>query len=462
MTIIWSCSDDDYSYSSSDRLMFSYDTIRIDTVFSNIPTPTTSFWVYNRTGKNIRLQSVRLERGNQSGFRVNVDGVYLGQSMGYQTGDVEILRNDSIRVFVELTAVGNGDAEYKKLSDNIIFTTEGGAEQRVNLSAYSWDAILLHDPVIHRDTTFTGDKPIVIFGSLKVDSAATLTLSPDTKLFFHDDSKINVYGRLLCKGEPGKEVVLRGYRLDKIFDHLPYDGVSGQWRGVHFFESSYGNQMDYTDLHSAYDGIVIDSCSVDEKTLEMTSSTVHNCQGYGIYNASSWVELRNCQLTNTLKDCVYSKGGITTINNCTIAQFYPFDSKRGVALRFSNMSPLQLQCYSSIVTGYADDEMKPYLSDSTKKFAYEFKNCILRTPKVMTDDSVRFVNVQFENIEDTAKTGKKHFLNVNKDNKLRYDFRLDSLSSAINAADKATSMPFDRNGLPRDEHPDIGAFEYKK
>lgn len=462
MAMMWSCADDEYSFSSSDRLLFSEDTIRIDTVFSTIPTPTKSFWVYNNTRRNIRLQSVRLERGNQSGFRVNVDGVYLGQTSGYQTSEVEVLRKDSVRVFVELTAIGNGGAEYKELSDKIVFTTEGGATQNVHLSAYSWDATILRDPVISRDTTFSNDKPIVIFGSLKVDAMATLTLKAGTRLYFHDDSKLNVYGRLICKGEPDNEVVLRGYRLDKMFDYLPYDGVSGQWGGVHFFESSYDNQMDYTDLHSAYDGIVIDSCGVDKKTLEMTASTVHNCQGYGIYNKCSRLELRNCQLTNTLKDCLFINGGRTEIYNCTIAQFYPFDSNRGAALRFSNSSPLQLQCDNSIITGYADYVLMGSRSDEAKNFAYEFRNSILRTPKVKTADSVRFVNVVFENVKDTTSMGKKHFKNVNINNKLRYDFRLNSLSPAIDVADKETSLPTDRNGLPRDEKPDMGAFEYKK
>ena len=43
-----------------------------------------------------------------------------------------------------------------------------------------------------------------------------------------------------------------------------------------------------------------------------------------------------------------------------------------------------------------------------------------------------------------------------------YDFRLDSLSTAIDKGDPATAPPIDRNGLPRDERPDIGAYEYKK
>ena len=49
-----------------------------------------SFWVYNRNDAGLRCTSVRLERGNQSGFRVNVRGEYLGAEVGYQTNNIEL------------------------------------------------------------------------------------------------------------------------------------------------------------------------------------------------------------------------------------------------------------------------------------------------------------------------------------------------------------------------------------
>ena len=355
-TLAWSCSEPKYSTSSSDTLTFSADTIHLDTVFSNVPTATRDFWVFNKTKRNIRLQSVRLERGNQSGFRVNVDGVYLGPTTGYQTNAVEVRSGDSIRVFVELTSVSTGQIEPKNLSDNLVFLTEGGAMQKVNLDAYSWDAVMLNDPIIRCDTTFTPEQPIVIYGTMRVDSLATLTLAPGTTLYFRDEASLQVYGRLLAKGEAGNEVTLRGYRLDRMFDYLPYDRISGQWNGVNFHESSYDNELTYNDLPSAFNGILGDSCDYNRRTLTMISSTVHNCQGYGIASHSSWIELYNCQITNTLSDCLYTDGGLTVMNNCTLAQFYPFDSMRGVALRFTaGSAPVHFVCYNTLVTCYADD-----------------------------------------------------------------------------------------------------------
>lgn len=80
------CSDDDsFSASPDHRLAFSADTVSLDTTFSRVPTTTRTFWVYNRSGDGLRCTSVRLRKGNQTGFRVNVDGMYLGQASGYQS-----------------------------------------------------------------------------------------------------------------------------------------------------------------------------------------------------------------------------------------------------------------------------------------------------------------------------------------------------------------------------------------
>ena len=122
-----SCTDDDsFSLSKSDILTFSTDTISMDTIFSTVPTSTRTFWVYNKAGDGIRCTKVRLARGNQTGFRINVDGEYLSPTSGYQISDVEIRKNDSIRVFVELTSPENGKQEPQLLEDELVFLLESG------------------------------------------------------------------------------------------------------------------------------------------------------------------------------------------------------------------------------------------------------------------------------------------------------------------------------------------------
>lgn len=456
-----SCSDDDsFSASPSNLLTFSADTVALDTVFSNVSSSTRSFWVYNKSGDGIRCSDIRLERGASSAFRVNVDGIDLTQ-VG-STSEIEIRKGDSIRVYVEATpTTQNADAPIE-VEDNLVFTLESGEVQKINLNVWSWDAVFLRDHHVIGNEMLTADKPIVIYGGLTVDSGAVLNLQAGTTLYFHEDAGMEVFGRLISQGEPGNNVTLRGDRLDHMFNYLPYDLTPGQWQGIVLHASSSDNTMRYTDIHSTYNGISIDSCSVDPLKLQLIASTVHNCQGYGIYAKNARLDVQSCQITNTLNDCVKIEGGDVNINSSTLAQFYPFDSNRGYVLNFSNVNPLkQLRVTNSLLTGYADDVLLGS-KDSTLNnvFNYSFDHCLVRTPKPETADSVYLTNIIYENVKDTAKGAEKHFVRIDTD-KLRYDFRLDSTSKAINAASAETSFPTDRDGEMRDERPDIGAYEYE-
>lgn len=472
--IVAACTDDDsFSTSPSNMLTFSSDTISMDTVFSTVPTATRTIWVYNRSGDGIRCTNVRLAKGNQTGFRVNVDGEYLSPTAGYQVQNVEIRKGDSIRVFVELTSPTNGVDGPQLLEDELVFLLESGMEQRVNLNAHTWDATLLRDVVISEDATIDSrERPVVVYGGLTVDSLATLTIEPGTTLYFHGDAGIDVYGRLLAEGTAEENIVLRGDRTDRMFDYLPYDMVSGQWQGVKFHSSSYGNVVAFTDIHGTFDGVVCDSSDVSVTKLTMRNSTVHNCQGYGVMAVSSKLDFNNCQITNTLNNCVAVFGGDVTMKHCTIAQFYPFDSNRGAALMYANhrdgveLPLLRMECINSIVTGYGDEMvMGDKLDDeSSVAFNYRFVNSLLRTEKVEGDDNVIGViweDVTAEDVDTSAVMGEENFRLVDIDMQ-RYDFHLDSLSYAIGAADKNNSLPDDRDGRQRDDAPDMGCYEYFK
>lgn len=456
--LLCACEDEDsFSTSKSNLLSFSVDTVKIDTLFSNVPSSTRSLWVYNRSGDGIRCANIQLEGGNQSGFRVNVDGTYLSQILGYQMQNVEIRKGDSIRVFVEATTAIQNQANPQKTEDNLVFNLESGVSQKVNLNAWSWDATQLNNLVVNKDTTISSTKPIVICGGIIVKEGATLTIASGTTIYFRNNAGITVFGTLKCKGTMQSPVILRGDRLDNMFDYLPYDYVSGQWKGIVFNKNSYDNVIEYTDLHSAYNGIVADSSDIAFQKVIISSSTIHNCQGVGVSIMHSKATIENTQITNTLDDCLLVAGGDVTINNCTLAQFYPFDSKRGAAFHFS--APLQnLLCRNTLITGYADDVM---MGDKGDVFNYQFEDCIIRTPKIMTADSLHFTRVLFEDPNDTVNTGKKNFRKIDIRN-LRYDFHLDSISPAIGRANALTALPLDRNGVQRDDRPDIGAYEWKR
>ncbi len=455
--------DDSFTTSPGNTLTFSTDTVRLDTTFANVPTTTQSMWVYNHSGDGIRCTTVRLAHGNQTGFRVNVNGTYLGSTSGYQAQQVEIRDKDSIRVFVELTAPTTHQEEPQLVSDDLVFTLESGVEQRVNLRAYAWDANIMRSPSIDGDITLSGEKPIVIYGMMTVAEGATLTLAAGTTLYFHQDGGINVLGTLRSEGEPGKEVVLRGDRLDRMFDYLPYDETPGLWQGIRFHASSYDNLLLYTHLHSAYTGITVDSADVARDKLTMRQATIHNCQGYGIVTENAKVTAENCLFSNTLSGCAAFHGGEVSINNCTFAQFYPFDIDRGAALYFS-ASPyplVSLLCRNSLITGYAEDVLTGVRGSDATTFHYAFENCIIRTPEVTGEEAANFKLVVYEVVRDTSSYGEQPFARI-ETGLLRYDFHLVEGSPAINTANAQSALPTDRDGTQRDNLPDIGCYEYKE
>lgn len=423
--LLAACTDDDsFTTSQSSLLTFSVDTVKMDTVFSTVGSSTYTFWVFNHSGDGIRLSSVRLKNGNQTGFRVNVDGSYLDNTAGSVVTDLEVRSGDSLRVFVELTAPETKQAEAQLIEDDLVFTCESGVAQRVVLHCYAWDALKVTDLTISNDTVLESSKPVIVYGrGITVDSGAVLTLR-NTKLFFHDQAGMTVKGTLKAEN-----VLMRGDRLDHMFDYLPYDRVSGQWQGISFTASSTHNELTDTEIRNAMTAVSVDSAALDStaQRLTMTRCRVHNAKGHGVIAHNSYIGLYYCQLTNTLGDCLALYDGVADIDHCTLAQFYPFSAGRGAAFRFVGEDGLLLLCTNTIVTGYDADVVMGDCSDTTKIFWYQFEDCLLRTPAV-EGDTVSFKRIQWETPSDSIQ-GKQHFVKIDEEN-LDYDFHLDSLSTA--------------------------------
>ena len=416
--LLTACTDSDsFTTSTGNRLTFSEDTICFDTLFSTVPSATQTFWVHNESSDGIRILTARLERSNQSGYRVNVDGTYL-DPVG---SDFEVRKGDSILVFVEITTRENRSEEPQLVEDNLIFTLESGVEQRVNLRTYSWDAQMVGDLVVRQDTIIESRVPIIVNGQgIRVEEGATLTLR-NTEFYFHDGAGIEAHGNVMAEN-----CLFRGDRLDRMFSYLPYDRISGQWRGISLSSANGYNQFVDCEIRNAVDAVVCDST-----TLCLYNTVVHNSSGVGLSARHSTVVIDYCQFSNTFGDCLGLFGCEATIQHSTLAQFYPFSANRGYALHFVNTElPMTLVCTNTLVTGYADDVVQGEVSDTAVVFDYRFADCLLRTPEV--EDSVRFERIIWETPEDSVQ-GKQHFRTVDEEN-LYYDFTIDSISPAFQNA----------------------------
>ena len=208
---LFSCSDkDEFSASSSERLTFESDTISFDTLFTTIGSSTKRFKVFNNNSKGIRISSVELTSGGESGFRVNVDG-----HSGSRINDIEILKKDSIFIFAEITPKVQNSNIPVYIKDELLFNLESGQTQKIILEAYGQDAIFLHAPIIESDTAWTNEKPYIIYDSLIVRNDATLTIPSGTTICFHSGAYVGVYGQLICNGTTDEPIIFRGDRTDR-------------------------------------------------------------------------------------------------------------------------------------------------------------------------------------------------------------------------------------------------------
>lgn len=457
------CSDDlHYSTSPNDVLAFSSDTVSFDTIFTTIGSSTRILKVYNRNEQPLNIVSLTLKDPKNSGFRINVDG-----QSGTAFSDLDIRRKDSMYIFVEVTVNPQKKDNPILIRDSLVFQLSNGIEQRVQLVAYGQDVIIMRGKIIDKDTTFTAERPFLIYDSLRVNENSLLTLQAGTRLHFHDKAQMRVYGQLIADGTLDAPIVFRGDRLDKMFDGLPYDLVPGQWGGIYFGKLSFENRLNYVDIHGGNYGIKCDTSIVDITKLTLSNSVIHNVKGDGLSLFYCKTSVYNSQITNALKNCVYIVGGMSDFVHCTIANHYSWDVRKGKALYFTNVSDsivfplIQGNFKNCLITGSGDDDLQGVHADSimfplAKNFIYEFTNCVINSKD---EGRGGFINTKWE----TKAERDKNFLYIGKTD-YEYDFRLDSVSPAVNYGRKedALAFPLDRMGRSRlsDEAPDAGCYEW--
>ena len=75
IVVLWSsCRNDFDTLPSTGNLEFSKDTVYLDTIFSNIVSSTYTLQVYNRSEEDISIPTGSLNKGDNSSYRLNVNG----------------------------------------------------------------------------------------------------------------------------------------------------------------------------------------------------------------------------------------------------------------------------------------------------------------------------------------------------------------------------------------------------
>lgn len=452
-TLLPGCISDDISHSPSDVLSFSTDTLRFDTVFTDLGTPTARLLVYNRAGKAINISSIRM-RSDDGVFSINVDGV-----SGKSFENVEIRANDSIFVFVECLIRANDDVRPFEVTGNLDFVTNG-VSQTVLMQAYGLNVNRLRSVTLERDTTFNAVRPYVVFDTLRVEKGVTLTLQPGTKLLFHDKGFLQVDGTLIALGEQGQNIEMRGDRLDDLLPDAGYEVLAGQWGGVRFGAESFGNRMEYVEMQSSTVGVVVDSCGVtDRSKLLLVNSWFHNSQGNVLRSGYSKVDAYGCCFSEAGEAVVHLTGGSHDFVQCTLANNYLFA-----------ISPESILTLRDAVPDRNSPSVHPLMKA-------RFANSIIYgmispiTPGDLKDSDVYLYNV----LLGVAGKDDEHFISCLWDEDPMFEtirsdyifnYRLKADSPAIGAGNPAyvTDMDLiDMDGVNRlaDGNPTLGAYARK-
>lgn len=459
-----SCTSDEIVTNPGNDLRFSADTLSFDTLFSKVGSTTAWMTVRNTGSRTVRIASISLQSGGTSGFHINLDG-----ETKTSFTDVEIPPHDSLFLFVEVKTSTQSAATPIKVTDAILFDTDGPRKQIV-LEAWSWDAVIWKGKMIASDTTLTNNMPIVIYDSLVVAENTTLTMQPGTKLYFHDGAYMKVYGTLSAIGTKEAPIQMRGDRLDNVLTDLPYDYYPGQWYYLQLASTSFNNRLEFVDIHGAYYGIIADSSSVSQSKLKMFNSVIHNMVYSCLWSNTSDIEVGNCQLSNSASYTVALIGGSAAFTHCTIAnyQHLPFlnrdDGPSLILVNFLADSkdtsiirayPMTAQFNNCIVFGSQTNEVG-FGKRENIPWNAAFNNCLLRSYSIPIEQAT-VLNCKYASDAKFLKLGYEV-------DKYTFDFRIDSLSPAkdIGSTNYLSTYPIDLNGISRtiDNLPDAGAYEW--
>ncbi len=442
----------------SARLSFSADTLSFDTVFTSLGSSTRLFKVYNPYKQIIEISSIDLAGGDQSDFRINVDGI-----AGIHFENIRIEPGDSLYVFVEVTVDPNNQLTPFVITDSLLFVTNGNL-QEVTLMAYGQNAHFYNNDIICNET-WVNDKPYVLLGPVLVDTGCVLTIEKGVRVFMHAGAHLLVAGTLNIQGTTDSLVTFQGDRLEHFFDGLP-----GQWGSIIFLRGSNGT-IDYAHISEAGSGIIIgssflsdisDFTQANKPALSLRHTVIHNCRDYGIFSFLADLDAENCLVYACGQNLIaLLYGGTHNLRHITAANY-------GI-IGLEHKQPILL------LSNYAVQNKVPYLQDITATFT----NCVFYGNLLLGNDpedgeialdtltiSGSTVNYLFDHclVKTNLPVTGPEWVSVLKnadpvfEDLTKEDYAPGSGSPLIDAG-LSLGVPDDVFGQPRDANPDIGAVE---
>ena len=448
------CQKENEKDGSTRPLSFSSDTIAFDTIFTSIGSPTKNLRVYNTTNDRIVVSSIRLAGGETSGFRLNVNG-----EASNEVFNIEIPAHDSIFIFVEASLNKNGAFQLLMAEDSILFKISS-REQKVKLLAWGKDYKLIKAEML-KTTTWTREKPYLVYNYAYVDTCQTLTIEPGCTIYFHKNAGLIIKGTLIVNGTIEDPVTFKGDRLESGYVNLP-----DQWTGITLLSGSHNNLINHAVIRNANIGLQVGNIEKEGyASVELANTRIENMSWSGIWAMKSKILAYNCVIANVgyyntalLLGGDYQFYHSTFANNANLANTlrgnptltisnYLVNSKNGAKYVGDLTQAFFGNC---IISGLNHDDLKISM-DKQGKSNYLFDHCLIQV-------SDTFSLPAPEKFISLLRNVSPRFINAQKG---IYD--LDTLSVAKDFGKEAFAkiVPYDLKGNDRhvDAGPDLGAFE---
>ncbi len=452
--VYYSCQkQNEFNTSPDFELRFSTDSIVFDTIFSGIGSTTRHLKVFNPSDKDVEIDQIYLAKANDSKYRINIDGKPA-------TSDEKVLlkAKDSLYLFVEVTINTDQDALLEQ--DSIVFITNGNW-QDIKLLAWGQDVHLIYRERINT-TTWTNEKPYLVYDTILVNPNQTLRIDAGTKVYFHRNSRMYVAGTLQIGGTYDEPVILQGDRLEEIYNDVP-----GQWSGIHLLNGSKHNNINFAEIKDAIIGIQVDTLA-DETipTLSIHNSKIEHMSFAGIYAQGSTIFATNCLIS----DCGFytvalTIGGSYDFYHCTLANYWQNGFRNTPSVIINNYYTYENQAiirdiehagfYNCLIYGDRENELFIDAFPDQGVLNYEFENCLLK----ITEDA----EINTDYLTNCIENKEPLFVDIEK-----YNFAIDTLSPAIDKASRTwvdlypgfLNLDLKNQSRISDNNPDIGAFEW--
>lgn len=451
------------SSSNANFLGFSQDSVLFDTVFTARGTATKIFKIFNTSNENLKINRIAL-RNPDTFFRFNVDGY-----SGTLVENIEILPKDSAFIFMDANIDPNGGNSPLVIEDALVFDFENG-QKELPIVAFGQDAVYITPnlfiqglpplSLLDSISTWTAEKPYVVFGYAVVDSLYSLTIEPGARVYFHAGAGLWIYrdGDFSAKGTPENPIRFESDRLEAFYKDVP-----GQWDRIWINEGSTDIDIENVIIKNAVFGIQAENlpftynlfAPVSPRNLNISNTIIKNCSGSGMLLRNFRTNLSNVELSNCGQYTVaITGGGFYNFNHVTSANYWTqairktpsffatnaYDDGNG-NLQVRNIDELNIS--NSVFVGNNDVE-------------FDFETI---------DPGTNNININFSALDtDNANkyaAGSQLIFNQSPQfiSRFNANYRLGEDSPFINKG-TSSSVTLDLLQRPRDSQPDLGAYEF--